>query len=159
MGDLHCEGALKIINEGAVVRKLSLSRGSACAVTFSAAVFLCRCGRAPGTAIRQCRGTLRLITESQTGLGWKGRYRSSHSNPPPWARTPSTRSGCSKPHPTWPWLDAIITPTPRSVVLTIPWHPSFHHRTSTGAHGWEWLEGSQPRQRHDAHVSPMGDLQ
>jgi len=24
--------------------------------------------------------------------------------PLPWARTPSTRPGCSKPHPTWPWF-------------------------------------------------------
>ncbi|KAK4827563.1 hypothetical protein QYF61_019187 [Mycteria americana] len=29
--------------------------------------------------------------------------RSSRSNPLPWAGTPSTRPGCSKPHPTWPW--------------------------------------------------------
>lgn len=58
--DLHGEEALKTIKEGAMVRKLSLSTGSACAITFCAAGFLCSCGRAPGTAVRQWWGALWL---------------------------------------------------------------------------------------------------
>lgn len=38
--DLHGEEALKKIKKGTMVRKLSLSIGSACAVTFPAAVLL-----------------------------------------------------------------------------------------------------------------------
>ena len=36
---------------------------------------------------------------------WVGRDLKDHLVPPPlpWAGTPSTRPGCSKPHPTWPW--------------------------------------------------------
>lgn len=41
-----------------MVRKLSLSAGPACAMTFSAAVFLCSCGRAPGAAVRKGWGAL-----------------------------------------------------------------------------------------------------
>jgi len=41
-------------------------------------------------------------TESQSGLAWKGPYRPSCSNPLPWAGTPATSPGCSKPHPAWP---------------------------------------------------------
>lgn len=39
------------------------------------------------------------ITESQNSLGQKGPERSSHSHPLLYPGTPSTRSGCSKPHP------------------------------------------------------------
>lgn len=49
--DLHGEEALKTIKKGTMVRKLSLSTGSACAVTFPAAVLLCSSGQAPGTAV------------------------------------------------------------------------------------------------------------
>jgi len=41
--------------------------------------------------------------ESQTGLGGKGPYKPSSSNPLPLAGTPSTSPGCSQPRPTWPW--------------------------------------------------------
>ena len=36
---------------------------------------------------------------------WVGRDHKDHlvPNPLPWAGTSSTRPGCSKPHPTWPW--------------------------------------------------------
>jgi len=36
---------------------------------------------------------------------WIGRDFIDHSVPTPLPRaeTPSTRTGCSKPHPTWPW--------------------------------------------------------
>jgi len=35
---------------------------------------------------------------------WVGSKLRDHlvPTPLPWARTPTTRSGCSKPHPTWP---------------------------------------------------------
>jgi len=41
--------------------------------------------------------------ESQNGLGRKGPYTPSHSNPLPWAGTPSPSPGCSQPRPAWPW--------------------------------------------------------
>ena len=38
-------------------------------------------------------------------VGKCGRYLKDHyvSTPLPWAGTPPTRPGCSKPHPGWPW--------------------------------------------------------
>jgi len=45
-----------------------------------------------------------VFVDSWNGLGWKGPERSSHSNPLPRAGTPSVRSGCSKPHQTWLYL-------------------------------------------------------
>lgn len=41
--------------------------------------------------------------ESQNCLGSNGPWRSSNSNPLPWAKLPPTRSGCSWTHPTQPW--------------------------------------------------------
>ena len=46
---------------------------------------------------------IRRLLLSQDCLDRKGLQSSSSSNPLPWAGTPSTRAGCSKPHPTWPW--------------------------------------------------------
>jgi len=47
------------------------------------------------------------IIESYNGLDWKDPQRSG-SNPLPWAKLPTTRSGtrsgCPGPHPTWPWI-------------------------------------------------------
>jgi len=36
---------------------------------------------------------------------WVGRELKHHlvPTPLPWAKTASTRPGCSKPHPAWPW--------------------------------------------------------
>ena len=45
---------------------------------------------------------IELVTQSQNGLGWKGPQSPSSSNPMPWARTPPTSPGCSKPRPAWP---------------------------------------------------------
>jgi len=44
------------------------------------------------------------FTESWNGLGWKGPLKAIQSNPLQWAGTSSTTSGCSEPHPTWPWM-------------------------------------------------------
>lgn len=46
--------------------------------------------------------SLHKIRESQNGLGLKGPKRPSNPNPLPWAGTPLTSPGCSKPHQTWP---------------------------------------------------------
>lgn len=48
---LHAEEVLKTAKEATMVRKLSLSTGSACAMNFPAAVLLCSCGQDPGTAV------------------------------------------------------------------------------------------------------------
>lgn len=47
--------------------------------------------------------SLGSVVESQTGLDWKGSWRWSSSNPPALDRDTFHYSGCSKPHPPWPW--------------------------------------------------------
>jgi len=47
-----------------------------------------------------------VFTESQNHrMVWVRRDLIDHlvPTPLPWAGTPSTRPGCSKPHPVWPW--------------------------------------------------------
>jgi len=44
----------------------------------------------------------REAVASRNGLGWKGLYSSSNSNPLLWAGSPSSSPGCSEPHPAWP---------------------------------------------------------
>ena len=48
------------------------------------------------------------IIEAWNGLGWKGSSKDHLvPTPLPWARTPSTRPGCSKPRLTWPSTLAV----------------------------------------------------
>ena len=42
--------------------------------------------------------------ESQNGPGWKGPQRSWSFNPLLCAGSPTTKPGCPKPHPAWPWM-------------------------------------------------------
>jgi len=60
---------------------------------------------------------------------WVGRDLKDHlvPTPLPWAGTPSTRPGCSKPHPTWPWtLPGTGQPQlPRGPVTTCKKDASF----------------------------------
>ena len=57
-------------------------------------------------------------------MDWVGRDLKDHIAPPPlpWARTPSTRLGCSKPHPTWPWTLPVMR-HPQLRWATVPHHP------------------------------------
>jgi len=68
--------------------------------------------KAPPT-MAPCEGVLgsrsgggrRVIESRSHRVVWVGRDLKDHliPTPLPWAGTPSTRPGCSEPHPTWPW--------------------------------------------------------
>ena len=76
-------------------------------------MLLCLRGLGEGTTQKE-EETHRSV--SQNGLGWEGPYRSSHSNPLPWAGTSSTSPGCSELHPTWPWALPGKAASARSVL-------------------------------------------
>jgi len=50
-----------------------------------------------------CYSSMKIRIIEQSGLeGTLKGHLAQH--PPQWAGRPSTRSGCSEPHPTWPWM-------------------------------------------------------
>lgn len=56
------------------------------------------------------RSTHRIIETQKRKVVSVGKDLKDHlvPMPLPWVGTPSTRSGCQQPHPTWPWLHVIL---------------------------------------------------
>ena len=98
-----CWQLLPLLHDG---RMCNLQNSSLCPAPFATSPFYrLHTSTRQHCNIDQLTSTcMKWIIESRNGLGWKRPQCSSSSNPLLCAGSPTTRPGCSEPHPAWPWM-------------------------------------------------------